>query len=102
MCLVPGVLSAKVSLDDKLGEFEYDPSMSAPDLIVEFINKMGTKFSASLQHGQSGGSGGQKAVGGSTCYIRVLGMTCQSCVKSITTKMSDFVGVKSIVVSLEV
>ena len=82
-----------------MGEFEYDPSMSAPDLIVEFINKIGPKFTASLQHHQSAG---RSPLEGSTCYIRVLGMTCQSCVQSITTKMSDFLGVKSIQVSLEV
>ena len=96
------MLSAKVSLDDKLGEFEYDPSMSAPDLIVEFINKIGNKFTASLQHQPSTIRNDPNGSGGSTCHIRIVGMTCQSCVKTITNKMSEFLGVKSIVVSLQV
>ena len=96
------MLSAKVSLDDKLGEFEYDPSMSAPDLIVEFINKIGNKFTASLQHQPSTIRNDPNGSGGPTCHIRIVGMTCQSCVKTITNKMSEFLGVKSIVVSLQV
>jgi len=35
-------------LEDKVGIFEYDPSLTAPDLIAVFINDLG--FSASLEH----------------------------------------------------
>ena len=44
----PGVISAKVSLEDKLGIFEYDPSVTAPDLIKDYVDEMG--FEASLRH----------------------------------------------------
>ena len=43
-----GIVSAKVNLDDKLGIFEYDPSVSAPDLIKDYVDEMG--FEASLRH----------------------------------------------------
>ena len=96
ICSKPGILLAKVSLEDKLGEFEYDPGLTAPDLIVDYINKIGIKFSASLQHSPLV----LLAQDGKTCYVKVAGMTCQSCVKSIESKMADFIGVKSIAVSL--
>ena len=37
-----------MNLDDKLGIFEYDPSVSAPDLIKDYVDEMG--FEASLKH----------------------------------------------------
>ncbi len=43
-----GLISAKVSLEDKLGIFEYDPSVTAPDLIRDYVEEMG--FEASLRH----------------------------------------------------
>ena len=46
--LFKGIISAKVNLDDKLGIFEYDPSVSAPDLIKDYVDEMG--FEASLKH----------------------------------------------------
>ena len=37
-----------MNLDDKLGIFEYDPSVTAPDLIKDYIDEMG--FEASFKH----------------------------------------------------
>ena len=46
--ILTGIVSAKVNLEDKLGIFEYDPSVSAPDLIKDYVDEMG--FEASLKH----------------------------------------------------
>ncbi len=40
----------QVNLEDKVGIFEYDPSVTAPDLIAEFISDLG--FTASLKHNE--------------------------------------------------
>ena len=45
----PGVISAKVNLKDELGEFEYDPGASAPDIIVDYINQVSSDFFARLK-----------------------------------------------------
>jgi hypothetical protein len=60
-----GIISAKVNLDDKLGIFEYDPSVSAPDLIKDYVDEMG--FEASLKHpgGVEENSSAGKALTGS-------------------------------------
>jgi hypothetical protein len=49
--LFKGIISAKVNLDDKLGIFEYDPSVTAPDLIKDYVDEMG--FEASFKHAGS-------------------------------------------------
>ena len=48
----PGVISAKVNLKDELGEFEYDPGASAPDIIVDYINQVSSNFFARLKKTQ--------------------------------------------------
>ena len=48
----PGVISAKVNLKDELGEFEYDPGASAPDIIVDYINQVSSDFFSRLKKPQ--------------------------------------------------
>ena len=43
-----GIVSAKVNLENKLGRFEYDPSVVAPGIIQDYIEDMG--FDASFNH----------------------------------------------------
>ena len=92
----PGVLSAKVSLEDRLGHFEYDPSVTAPDLIVEHIDDMG--FEASLSSPLHRPTTSKQTNGATEekCQIKVLGMTCQSCVKNIESNIINAEGVKDI------
>lgn len=61
-----------MNLDDKLGIFEYDPSVSAPDLIKDYVDEMG--FEASLKHpgGVREDSSAGKALTGRTCLGLVI------------------------------
>lgn len=87
----PGVDGVKVDLAGQRGQFDYNPNLTSPDLIVEYISEMG--FEASLDFGP--GSIPQRG------HIRVEGMTCQSCVKNIESRIGQVQGVKLIQVSLE-
>ena len=69
-----GIVSAKVDLEDKLGIFEYDPSVTAPDLIKDYVDEMG--FEASLKHAavainqnNAESSGGRVLTGTLNCCI---------------------------------
>ena len=87
-----GVLFVKVSLDNKLGYFKYDPKMTSPEVMCEAVNDMG--FDASLTNPTVGSAS-------ETTDIQVKGMTCQSCVKHINDVVSDLAGVTHVNVSLD-
>lgn len=82
------VLTVKVDLEEKLGYIEYKTDEVTPGELIEAIEDMG--FTASLRStGESSsverhrdGRSLQSAV--STCTIHIDGMTCMSCVKTIT------------------
>lgn len=44
----PFVFSAVVDLSSSLGRFEYDPTVTAPDLIKEFVEELGFKAAFSM------------------------------------------------------
>lgn len=87
-----GVLFVKVSLDNKLGYFKYDPEVTSPEVMCDAVNDMG--FDASLTSPTTG-------LLAETTDIHVKGMTCQSCVKHIQGVVSDLAGVSHISVSLD-
>ena len=87
-----GVLFVKVSLDNKLGYFKYDPKVTTPEVMCEGVSEMG--FDASLISPAVGS-------GGDVADIQVRGMTCQSCVKNIEGVVSDLAGVSNVKVSLD-
>ena len=87
----PGVLKVKVSLEASRGIFDYDPKVTAPDLIKDYVDEMG--FEASF--------GSSNALVLSDCEIWIDGMTCQSCVKNIESAVADMSGINDIKVFLE-
>ncbi|XP_043529750.1 copper-transporting ATPase 1 isoform X2 [Frieseomelitta varia] len=101
----PDVLSVKVNLQEKLGYIEYKAGEVTPGELIEAIEDMG--FTASLRSADESGSverhrdgrSLQSAV--STCTIHIDGMTCMSCVKTITETLSEKTGIKQANVSLE-
>nr|CAB3224695.1 copper-transporting ATPase 2 [Phallusia mammillata] len=87
-----GVLSIKVSLQNKQGVVCYKPSKVSVQELVENIEDMGFDAAVSSE-------GIQKRT--ATGKISIEGMTCNSCVKSIEQQIGSYSGVQSIKVSLE-
>lgn len=85
----PEILSIKIILEEKLGYIEYKANEITPEKLVETIEDMG--FTASLFKEESN-SIEKKQINHisqsniSTCSIHIDGMTCMSCVKTITGK----------------
>ncbi|XP_043269223.1 copper-transporting ATPase 1 isoform X2 [Venturia canescens] len=97
-----GVTNVRVLLDEKAGYVDYNTDVTTTSELVEAINDMG--FDAFLPPGENGYSPCDgKEIGPitSTCSIHIDGMTCSSCVNSITEMISGKPGVKEISVSLE-
>lgn len=90
-----GVQSIHVSLDQKQAEISYSPEKLSPEELVEAVEDMG--FDAKLiSHGVSETDKDIRMA-----VIRVEGMTCTSCVKTIEGNISDVPGVAGIKVSLD-
>jgi len=83
----PGILSIKVSLENKNATVIYDPDRTNPENIRDGIDDMG--FEASLPEKEK------------TVVIGIKGMTCMSCVRNIESKVGERAGVVSISVNLE-
>ncbi|XP_064636017.1 copper-transporting ATPase 1-like isoform X2 [Lineus longissimus] len=90
----PGVVSIKVSLEDKEAGIVYNPLESSPEKLRDSIDDMG--FDASLNE-KSAAPGACVC----TCTVSIVGMTCNSCVKNIEGMISGVEGVKKISVSLD-
>ena len=73
------------------GRFEFDASVTAPDLIKEYVDDLG--FTADVVTGATD----RKVV--SKCGVEIEGMTCQSCVNNIEGTIGKLAGVKDIKVS---
>ena len=84
------VRSVKVSLENRTALIEYDSRNETPPELREAICDMG--FDAYLPDSSSTTT--------DTATIDIIGMTCMSCVNTITETMSGETGVVSIVVSL--
>ena len=90
-----GVKSIKVSLQDKIADVKYDSTQLKAEDIRMAIYEMG--FDATLPESFDDNHHDNHQ----TAVLRVEGMTCNSCVKSIEGTISDHPGVISIQVSLE-
>ncbi|XP_048243847.1 copper-transporting ATPase 1-like isoform X3 [Haliotis rufescens] len=88
-----GIKGIKVSLENKNGVVQYDPSVTDPGKIAAMIDDMG--FGASVAE-----SRGSSDEGLATVLINIRGMTCNSCVKTIEGKMAEHPGIKNVKVSL--
>ena len=98
-----------------MGRFEYDPSVTAPDLIKDCIDDMG--FDASFNHMSLTSNPNKKEINIAMasdvlrskshtlkriCQIQVLGMSCQSCVRNIQNNLPLKInGIVLVKVSLE-
>ncbi|XP_072170821.1 copper-transporting ATPase 1-like [Diadema setosum] len=91
-----GVRSIKVSLQDKIADVKYDTSIVKAEEIRLAIYDMG--FDATLPHSDDDD---EKDDDIQTAVLRVEGMTCNSCVKTIEGTMADHPGLTFIKVSLE-
>ncbi|XP_061164353.1 copper-transporting ATPase 1-like [Saccostrea echinata] len=83
-----------VFLEEKEAKITYSPTETSPPILAEKISDLGYPSKVKLVH----------PVRGDNCQdaiINVEGMTCQSCVKSIESKISEVSGVLGITVSLE-
>ncbi|XP_054001869.1 copper-transporting ATPase 1 isoform X1 [Hylaeus anthracinus] len=99
-----GVVSIEVVLEEKIASIEYEVNQVTPNELVEAIEDMG--FVASL-HGDESSCANNKQNSPplestlSTCSIHVDGMTCMSCVNTITGLLSEKSEISEANVSLE-
>lgn len=92
----PGVHKIKVILNENAGYIDYDPGVTNPDQIAEWIDDMG--FECSYMN--DGASGGGTTGGIQETRINIYGMTCMSCVRNIEGAISGKPGVVLIQVHL--
>lgn len=81
-------------MEEKEAKIAYSPTETSPPIFAEKISDLGFPSKIKLVH----------PVRGDNCQdaiINVEGMTCQSCVKSIESKISEVSGVLGITVSLD-
>ena len=75
------------------GRFEFDASVTAPDLIKEYVDDLG--FAADVV---TAASSREEVV--SKCGVEIEGMSCQSCVRNIEGTIGELGGVKDIKVRI--
>ena len=79
------------------GRFEFDASVTAPDLIKEYVDDLG--FAADVVTAAASASmEREEAV--SKCGVEIEGMTCKSCVRNIEGTIGELGGVKDIKVRI--
>uniref|UniRef100_A0A8C6NT37 P-type Cu(+) transporter n=1 Tax=Nothobranchius furzeri TaxID=105023 RepID=A0A8C6NT37_NOTFU len=102
-----GVMSAKVSLVDHQGTFEYDPLLTTPEELRAAIQDI--DFDATLPGKSVAGAvtnsllpapDGHTGDTPSKCFIQVGGMTCASCVSNIERNVKNEPGIYSVLVAL--
>ena len=86
-----GVINIRVILEEKAAYIDYKIEDTSPSELVEAINDMGFDASFSSEYQGNSDSEKNKEIGSvtSTCSIHIDGMTCSSCVNSITGKISS-------------
>lgn len=118
-----GVISAKVSLAEHQGVFEYDPLVTTPEELREAIEDMGfdaflPETNSLLPESNVNLSKSQSLAlmkdvhndihkentcnkdASSKCYIQIGGMTCASCVANIERNLKNEPGIFSVLVAL--
>uniref|UniRef100_A0A8C6NT15 P-type Cu(+) transporter n=1 Tax=Nothobranchius furzeri TaxID=105023 RepID=A0A8C6NT15_NOTFU len=102
-----GVMSAKVSLVDHQGTFEYDPLLTTPEELRAAIQDI--DFDATLPGKSVAGAVVNELImeyslifenTPSKCFIQVGGMTCASCVSNIERNVKNEPGIYSVLVAL--
>nr|XP_016924022.1 copper-transporting ATPase 1 [Drosophila suzukii] len=98
----PGILGARVILDEHAGYFDYDPRQTDPAQIASDIDDMGFECSypgaAALDDSPASATPSPPA--SAWTNIRVVGMTCQSCVRNIEGNIGTKPGIQFIEVQL--
>ncbi|XP_072304323.1 copper-transporting ATPase 2 [Eucyclogobius newberryi] len=98
MAALKGVSFIQVSLQNSSAFITFQPHVTTAEELRDTIQDMG--FEATLLQGQ-GGQGGQEHPEWLTLEVWITGMTCRSCVDSITERLSQEPGVRRVSVSLE-
>ena len=83
-----GVKRVRVGLELKFGFIRYDPSLTSPTSLAAVVDDIG--FEASVDDCDTL----------SATWIKVSGMTCQTCVQHIEKMVQSVIGVRSVHVSL--
>ncbi|XP_017015962.2 copper-transporting ATPase 1 [Drosophila takahashii] len=91
----PGIITVRVVLEEQAGYFDYDPRQTDPSRIASDIDDMGFECSYPTDTQQSSSSSSS-----AWTNIRVVGMTCQSCVRNIEGNIGTKPGIHSIEVQL--
>lgn len=87
----PGIHKIKVILSENAGYIDFDPGITNPDHIAEWIDDMGFECSYTND---------SEVTGIQETRINIYGMTCMSCVKNIEGAISGKPGIVSIQVHL--
>lgn len=87
-----GIHRIRVVLAENAGYIDFDPSLTDARTIASDIDDMGFECVA---------AGNTFGLASTTVRIHILGMTCQSCVRSIEERVSAISGVNRIVVNLD-
>jgi Cu+-exporting ATPase len=95
-----GISSAIVSLADKTATIEYDAQRWTPATLADVINDMGFEASSPTPPRHSLSSSSLLSNTSQHSILAVEGMTCNSCVVSITDAVSELPGVSSVAVEL--
>ncbi|XP_055853819.1 copper-transporting ATPase 1 isoform X2 [Episyrphus balteatus] len=90
----PGILKTQVILNENAGYFDYEPSRINPEQIAFEIEEMG--FECPYPSSKPSSSSPNNVT-----HIRVIGMTCNSCVRNIEGNIGTRPGIISIKVSLD-
>ncbi|XP_048522016.1 copper-transporting ATPase 1 isoform X2 [Dendroctonus ponderosae] len=88
-----GILNIKVSLPENLALVTYDPKLTDPQEICDWIDDMGFEASLPLLSSELNSP--------NECLVHIDGMTCNSCVQSIEGMLSTVPGLQHIKVDLE-
>ena len=107
---LPGVISIAVSLPDKLGTVKFNSAITSVSAIAKEISEMGFQAEGGQVldglHPNAKDAVGDEAER-SQCssavndvVINISGMTCDSCVKSVNSCISNLPGVRAVNVSL--
>lgn len=96
----PGIIKCRVELAENAGYFTYDPTQTTPSKIAFEIDDMGFECPYNTEDDTCVNKDDKPSTN-DKCLIRVIGMTCQSCVKNIEGNIGSKPGINSIKVSLE-